>query len=210
MVNGQIRANGVTDPAVIAAFSDIPRELFVPESRRALAYIDDDVVVGGQDAPRHLVEPMILAQIIQAAGLQPTDHVLDVGCASGYSSAVMARLAGSVVALEVDAPLAATAAESLRTFGHDNVTVVAGPLTAGWPQQAPYDAIILEGAVEQVPQALFGQLKEEGRLIAVVVTGGVGRVTLFRITGGTVSSLALFNAAVPALAGFEKPKSFAF
>jgi protein-L-isoaspartate(D-aspartate) O-methyltransferase len=210
MVNGQIRTNGVTDPAVIAAFSEVPRELFVPESRRALAYLDDDPVVGGGDRPRHLVEPMILAQILQAAGLTPADHVLDVGCASGYSSAILARLAGSVVALEVDSPLAAAAADTLRQLGHDNVAVVTGPLAAGWPQQAPYDAIILEGAVEEVPQALLGQLRDQGRLIAVVAAGGVGRVTLFRAVGGVVSSLALFNAAVPALAGFDKPKSFAF
>lgn len=210
MVNGQIRTNGVTDPAVITAFAEIPRELFVPELRRALAYLDDDLVVGGGDRPRHLVEPMTLARILQAAGLEPTDHVLDVGCASGYSSAVLARLAGSVVALEVDAPLAAAAADNLRELGHRDVTVVTGALAAGWPQQGPYDAIILEGAVEEVPQALLGQLMDRGRLIAVVTAGGVGRVTLFRASGGTVSSLALFNAAVPPLPGFEKQKSFVF
>lgn len=210
MVNGQIRPNGVSDPAVIAAFAETPRELFVPESHRALAYLDDDLAVGGGDRPRHLVEPMILAQIIQAAGIQPTDRVLDVGCATGYSSAVLARLAGSVVALEADAALAAAAADTLRQLGHDNVAVVTGALAAGWPQQGPYDAIILEGAAEEVPQALLGQLKDQGRLLVVLTTGGVGRVTLFRASGGVASSIALFHAAVPPLAGFEKPKSFAF
>jgi protein-L-isoaspartate(D-aspartate) O-methyltransferase len=210
MVNGQIRTNGVADPAVVAAFSEVPRELFVPEARRMLAYLDDDLAVGGGRTPRFLVEPLILARMIQAAGLKPGDRVLDVGCASGYSSAILARLAGSVVALEADAPLAATATGTLRSLGHDNVTVVSGPLAAGWPQQAPYDAIFIEGAVEQVPQALLGQLAEDGRLVTVVGAGGAGRVTMFRAAGGAVSLLALFNAAVPALAGFETPKSFVF
>lgn len=210
MVNGQIRTNGVTDAALIAALSDVPRERFVPEPRRAFAYVDDDLAVGGADELRYLVEPMTLARMIQAAGLKPTDRVLDIGCASGYSAAILARLANSVVALESDPSLAATAAENLRTLGHGNVAVVSGPLAAGWPQAAPFDAIFIEGSVEQVPQALFGQLKDQGRLVAVLAASGAGRATLFRTVGGAVSSLALFNAAVPALPGFAKPKSFVF
>ncbi|ALK09319.1 protein-L-isoaspartate O-methyltransferase family protein [Blastochloris viridis] len=210
MVNGQIRTNGVSDPAVIAALSELPRELFVPEPRRALAYLDDDIAVGGDGEPRFLLEPMILALIVQAAGLKPSDRVLDIGCTTGYSTAVLARLAGSVVGLESDGALAETARDALQRVGVANAAVVNGPLTAGWPQDGPYDAIFFEGAVEQVPPSLLGQLSDEGRLVAVINNSGAGRVTLFRSVGGTVSSLALFNAAVPLLPGFAKPKGFVF
>ncbi|KAA5602022.1 protein-L-isoaspartate O-methyltransferase family protein [Blastochloris sulfoviridis] len=209
MVNGQVRTNGVTDPALIAALLEIPREAFVPESQRALAYRDDDLPIGGV-GPRYLLEPLTLARMIQALGLQPGDRVLDVGCGSGYSAALVARLAQSVVALEADPVLSGDAVRLLDRLAIGNAAVASGPLAAGWPKAAPFDAILLEGAVEQVPQALFGQLKDNGRLIAVVGCGGSGRAVLYRSLGGTISSQALFNAAIPALPGFEKPKGFAF
>lgn len=210
MVNGQVRANGVTHPALIAALLEVPREEFVPETRRALAYRDDDVPVGGEGAPRFLIEPMTLARMIQALDLTPADRVLHVGCASGYAAAVLARLARSVVALDADSGLAAQAGKLMAQLGIANVSVVNGPLAAGWPQSAPYDAIFVEGAVAQPPKALFGQLAEAGRLVTVVGAGGAGQVTLYRSAGGVVSPAALFNAAVPVLPGFAPLKSFTF
>ncbi|BBF92524.1 protein-L-isoaspartate O-methyltransferase [Blastochloris tepida] len=209
MVNGQVRTNGVTDPALIAALMEIPREAFVPESQRALAYRDDDLPIGGE-GPRYLLEPLTLARMIQALNLQPGERVLDVGCGSGYAAALLARLAQSVVALEADPVLSGEAARLLDRLAAGNATVAAGPLAAGWPKAGPFDAILVEGAVEDVPQALFGQLKDNGRLIAVVGCGGSGRAVLYRALGRTISSQALFNAAIPALPGFEKPKGFVF
>ncbi|NJL08756.1 MAG: protein-L-isoaspartate O-methyltransferase [Methylacidiphilales bacterium] len=210
MVNGQLRTNGVTDPALISALLEIPREEFVSEPQRALAYRDDDLPIEGGEGPRYLIEPMTIARMIQALNLQPGDSVLDVGCGSGYSVALLSRLAGSVVALEADARLSEDAVRLLDRLGTSNVSVVSGPLAAGWPKAGPFDAILVEGAVEQVPQALFGQLKDNGRLIAVVGQGASGRAVLYRSVGGTISSRALFNAAVPSLPGFGKSSGFVF
>ncbi|NJO53636.1 MAG: protein-L-isoaspartate O-methyltransferase [Bacteroidales bacterium] len=210
MVNGQLRTNGVTDPVLIAALLEIPREEFAPESQRALAYRDDDLPIDGGEGPRYLIEPMTIARMIQALTLQPSDSVLDVGCGSGYSASLLSRLAGSVVALEADPRLFGDAVKLLGLLAAGNATVVSGPLAAGWPKAGPFDAILIEGAVEQVPQALFGQLKDNGRLIAVVGQGGSGRAVLYRSAGGTISCQALFNAAVPSLPGFGKSKGFVF
>lgn len=213
MVDGQVRVNDVTEPALIAAMLEIPRELFVPESRASLAYIDDDLCVreardGG--AARYLMEPMVLARLVQALELEPAAHVLDVGCATGYSAGVLSRLAARVVALEEDAELAAAARKTLASLGVSNVTVVQGPLAAGWPGEKPYDAILLNGAVERVPEPLLDQLKEGGRLCAVIRKEAAARAAMFLRTGGNISARRLFDAAIPPLPGFEAPKGFVF
>jgi protein-L-isoaspartate(D-aspartate) O-methyltransferase len=210
MVDCQVRPSDVTDLRIIAAMLDVPRELFVPAARRAIAYLDLDVPVGEPGTPRALLKPMVFAKLLQAAGIGEGDHVLDAGCATGYSSAVLGKLAGTVIALEEDKVLAGIAKETLGHVGAANVTAVNGALAAGWEQGAPYDAILLEGASEVVPAALLSQLKDGGRLLAVVGTGPVGKATIYRSSGQNVTAQPLFDAAAPLLPGFSKPAAFVF
>jgi protein-L-isoaspartate(D-aspartate) O-methyltransferase len=202
MVDGQVRTADVTDLRIIAAMLAVPRERFAP-GREAIAYLDIDLPVPG-GAGRALLKPMVFAKLLQAAEIGPDDTVLDIGCATGYSAAVLARLAGRVVALDDD-----DAAPALLA-GIPNVTVVTGALNAGWEQDARYDVIMIEGAAEVVPQALFGQLKDGGRLLAVVGAMPMGKATIYRVCGGHVSAHELFDAAAPALPGFAKPPAFVF
>lgn len=210
MVDGQVRVNDVTDAALIAAMLEVPREKFVPEARANLAYIDDDLCVleaaGGKPA-RYLMEPMVLARLLQALEIAPDAKVLDVGCATGYSAAVLSRLAGSVIALEEDASLAAGAKKILRAV---NVEVVSGKASAGWAPGAPYDAILVGGAAEEIPATLTAQLRDGGRLAAVIRKDSTARAMLYVRTGDHVSTRRLFDAAIPPLPGFEAPKTFVF
>ncbi len=213
MVDGQIRVNDVTDAGVVAAMLELPRERFVPEARRELAYLDDDLLIraGAAGRPaRYLMEPMVLAKLVQALELKADDRVLDVGCATGYSAALLGRLAGTVFALEEDPGLAETAMRLLAELKVANVRVVTGALAAGWPAAAPYDAILLDGAVELIPQAMLAQLKEGGRLGAVVRSGSAARATIYARTGASFSARPVFDAAVPPLPGFAAPQGFVF
>lgn len=213
MVDGQIRTSDVTDLRLIAAMLDVPRERFVPQSKSALAYLDFDIAVTpeapGSDG-RHLLKPVVLARLIQTADVHEGDSVLDVGCATGYSAAVLSKLAGSVVALEQDETLARHARENLSAVQAANAEVVSGPLVAGWPQRAPYDVIFLGGAVEVPPEALFRQLKEGGRLVTVLGRTPNGRAMLYRCADGDVTGWPVFDAAAPTLPGFAKPAVFVF
>ena len=213
MVDGQVRTSDVTDLRIVAAMLELPRERFVPEDKADLAYLDLDIPVtpasAGQPA-RRLLKPMVLAKMVQAAEIAAGDHVLDVGCATGYSSALLARLAQSVVALEEDDALARQARENLRAVGTENVTVVTGPLTQGWPAGAPYDAILVNGATEIMPQALTRQLKDGGRLVAVLGRAPASQTMLYRRVGGEVSGWPIFDAAAPLLPGFTSPPAFVF
>ena len=208
MVSGQIRTNRVTDERLIEAMEEIPRERFVPHAKRGVAYVDEDVEV----APgRYLMEPMVLARLIQEANVAADDMVLDVGCGTGYASAVMSCLAGTVIALDVDASLAEEAERTLGAVGADNAIVVTGPLADGYAQQAPYDAILLGGAVDHLPQALADQLAEGGRIVGVLrEAGGVGQATLWARHRGALSSRSLFEASLPPLPGIARPVSFEF
>jgi protein-L-isoaspartate(D-aspartate) O-methyltransferase len=211
MVDGQVRPSNVTDLRIIAAMLDIARERFVPESHAGLAYLDLDVPAlepERGESVRRLLKPMVLAKLIQAVAVEPDDHVLDVGCASGYSSAVLARLARSVVALEEDEVLARLAAENLASAS--NVKVVAGRLTQGWAAQAPYDVIFLNGATEIMPAELARQLKDRGRLVAVVGRPPTSRGMLYRSVAGDLSGWPIFDAAAPLLPGFAEPPAFVF
>jgi protein-L-isoaspartate(D-aspartate) O-methyltransferase len=213
MVDSQIRPNDVTDPRVIAAMLELPRERFVPPARADLAYLDDDLVVreaSATGAARYLLEPMIMAKLVQALDLSDSDRVLDVGCATGYSTALLSRLARAVVGLESDLDLAAAARSNLAELGLSAAQVAVGAMTAGSPESGPYDAILINGAVEIVPERLLQQLKDGGRLVAVVRAGPVGRATLYVRSGGTVSARPLFDAAIPPLPGFEAPRGFVF
>lgn len=209
MVDRQVRTADVTDLRIIAALLDVPREAFVPAARRAVAYLDLDVPVN--ESGRALLKPMVFAKLLQAAGITETDSVLDVGCATGYSAAVLAKLAGRVVALEEDTALVRGAGEKLAEQGDvTTVSVVPGTLAAGWAKGAPYDVIVLEGAAEVVPDSLLGQLKEGGRLVAVVARGPLGKATLYRSAGGGTTAQPVFDAAAPLLPGFAKPAAFVF
>ncbi len=177
----------------------------MPPGSASLAYLDLDVPVG---ASRRLLKPMVLAKLIQAAELSGSDRVLDVGCATGYTAAVLARIAGQVVALEQDAGLAKAAREALSPL--PNVTVASGPLAEGWPQGAPYDVIVLEGATEIVPHALCRQLKDGGRLVCVLGSGPGSKAMLYRRSGAEVGGRAIFDATAALLPGFAKTPVFAF
>jgi protein-L-isoaspartate(D-aspartate) O-methyltransferase len=205
MVDGQVRTANVTDQRVISAMLEVPRERFLPAASAALAYLDLDAPLGNG---RRLLRPMMLAKLIQAAEIEPTDRVLDVGCASGYGAAVLGRIAGEVIAVEEDAGLAKTATDSL--VSQPNVTIKAGPLASGWPQGAAYDAIVLEGATEVVPHALCEQLKTGGRLVCILGVGPGAKAMVYTRSSGDVAGRPVFDAAGSLLPGFAKTPVFAF
>jgi protein-L-isoaspartate(D-aspartate) O-methyltransferase len=205
MIEGQVRVNAVTDPRILAALDAVAREKFVPRAAQALAYADVPVAV----APgRYLLDPRTFAKMLDLAQVTAEDRVLDVGCASGYSAAVLARLAGSVVALEQDADLVRAASDLLANV-QGKVEVVQGALIEGAKAQGPYDVIFVEGAIETVPETLLGQLAEGGRLVAVLKDGH-SRAWLYLKEKGQVGRRPDFDADVPVLAGFKKAVGFVF
>ena len=207
MVDGQVRTTDVTNQAIIEAMLTIPREAFVDERMRPLAYIDEDIEIA---RGRYLMEPSPFAKLVQLAEIRPGETVLDVGSGTGYSAAVLSRLAGRVVALESDPALAERARATLAAQAIDNVTVVTGPLGAGHADAAPYDVIIVEGAVDVLPDALFADLREGGRLVAVEGRGNAGVARIYLKSGGIVTGRRAFNAAVKPLPGFERIPAFVF
>lgn len=212
MVDNQIRPNKVTSQALIQALLDVPRERFVPDQARGVAYVDDDVPLGGG---RWLMEPMLFARLAQSADIKPADVLLDVGGVTGYGPAVLSKLAGTVVALEQDSGLAKTLGANLDGLSIDNVAVIEGPLAAGCPKQGPFDVILFEGAVHDVPAAIADQLAEGGRLVAVIDPslpngGGAGQAILMMRRHGALSRRVLFDAATPLLPGFAPQPTFVF
>ena len=207
MVDGQVRTADVTNPDLIDAMLAVPRELFVPPAVAGQAYLDSDIAVANG---RALLKPMVLAKLIQAAQVVGADHVLDVGCATGYSSAVLARLAGSVVALEEDAALAHQAEETLAAFGAAHVVVATGPLTQGWPAAAPYDLILLNGATEIVPDPLGRQLKPNGRMAGIFGRGPDGKGDHLPHGRGPLGRPADFRCRSAASAGLCRAAGFCF
>jgi protein-L-isoaspartate(D-aspartate) O-methyltransferase len=211
MVDGQVRTADVTDQRVQAAMLELPRERFVADDKAALAYLDLDLAINQSGRPtRRLLKPMTLAKLVQLAEITETDRVLDVGCGTGYSSALIARLAGQVVALEEDAALALRASEALAAVGARNVKVVSGPLADGRAADGPYDAIVLEGATEVAPEALFRQLRNGGRLVCAMGAGAGGKGMLYRCNDGEVSGRAVFEASAALLPGFARQPAFVF
>lgn len=207
MIDCQLRPSEVNDERIIAAIENVARELFVPKAKRSIAYVDEDLEIG---EGRYLMEPMVFARLVTAAGVQETDVVLDVGCATGYSSAVLAGLAEAVVALEENEKLAAAAEKKLSDQDVMNVAVVKGRLRDGVAKQGPFDVIILEGAVEEIPAGLVKQLRDGGRLVCVKLEGGVGRAHILEKEEGVVSGRNLFDAHIQPLPGFEAEKGFVF
>lgn len=208
MVESQLRTNQVTDAAVLAAMGELPRERFVSEGISDIAYVDEDLKIGDD---RFLMEPMVLGRLLQVVAPQSEDVALCVGCGSGYASAVLSRLCGAVFALESGADIAQRATGLLSDLGIDNAFVVEGALEAGWAKEAPYNVILLEGAVAEVPQEILDQLADGGRLVTVIRTEfGIGTATLLEKRHGLVSRRALFDANIPVLSGFEIKAGFVF
>ncbi len=208
MVDSQLRPNKVTSNAVLDAFLAVPRERFVPAQSHGIAYIDDNLPLGGG---RWLMAPMVLARLIQEAAIGPGDTVLDIGCATGYGLAILSRLAREAVGIDADPRLTAQAQARLRELGIANAAVIDGEMTGGYPGRAPYAAIIIEGAVAEIPETVSSQLSEGGRLVAVVQEKGrVGRAVLMARTNGVMAQRPIFDAAVPLLPGFQRAPSFVF
>jgi protein-L-isoaspartate(D-aspartate) O-methyltransferase len=207
MVEGQVRTADVTDLRIQAAMLEIPRENFVPPALAPLAYLDIDLPVD-ETGSRRLLKPMVLAKLIHAADVSPSDRVLDVGCAAGYGAAVLSRVAGQVFALEQDAGLGQAARPALA--GRHNVSLVTGPLSDGWPQSGPYDVILLEGATEVVPQGFLAQLRDGGRLVCVLGGGPGAKAMLYRRSGDELGGRPIFDASAAVLPGFAKVPVFAF
>lgn len=206
MVEHQLRTNEVTDDALLAAMAEIPRERFVPDRLRDVAYIDEDLPL---KKGRFLMEPRVLARLLQLAEVKAEDMVLDIGCGTGYSTAVLAKLANTVVALESDPELAARASSTLAELGIDNAIVVTAPLADGYAKQGPYDVIVFGGSLPRVPASIARQLAEGGRLVAVIGEG-MGRGTLMTRARGIVSSRPAFDAATPILPDFAPVQGFVF
>jgi protein-L-isoaspartate(D-aspartate) O-methyltransferase len=205
MVDGQIRPSDVTDRDLIAAMLEVPRERFVPPALASVTYLDRDLPV---DEKRLLLKPMVLARLIQAAEIGAADRVLDVAGGTGYSSAILARLAGTVVALEDDAGRARRGADILAQLGITNVTAAVGPLDAGWPALAPYEVILVNGTFEVEPEGLFRQLKEGGRLVGILGSPHAGKAMIYRLDRGEIGGRPLFDASAPILPTFVKAPAF--
>lgn len=208
MVESQIRTNKVTDARIIAAMNEVPRERFVPKQLRGIAYVDEDIHIGNG---RHLMEPMVLARLLQTANIGATDIVLAIGIGTGYDAAILSRLAATVVALESDSALAAQATRLLAELGMDNIAVVEGRLEEGYPRQAPYNVIVLCGAVEQIPAGLHEQLAPGGRLVGVLMPPDEqGKAVIAIRAPGPVTTRPVFDAATNPLPGFAREPGFVF
>ena len=208
MIESQLRPNKVTDQRLLGAYASIRRELFLPEHLRQVAYIDEDLPLGGG---RYLMEPMVAARLLQAAAVERTDMMLVVGAGTGYEAALSSMLARSVVALEEDPELARQARAALVERGIASVSIVEGPLLQGYRPRAPYDVILFAGAVAEVPAEISAQLAEEGRLLAVVKSEGtIGRATVTIRTGGLLARRVIFDAAISLLPGFSPRAAFVF
>ncbi|MGZ5876721.1 MAG: protein-L-isoaspartate O-methyltransferase family protein [Bradyrhizobium sp.] len=211
MVDGQVRPNDVTDIRILDAMLAVPREALVPAAQRALAYLDLDLDVSeGGAAKRFLIKPQVLAKMLQAAEIKDTDKVLVAGSVPGYAAAVVARLAGQVVATESDPAQVAKANGVLAQLGLANVTFKAAGPADGDPANGPFDVIVLDGATEIVPERLYGQLKDGGRLVGVFATTKPPRATIVTRSHGDFGNRTLFDASVPVLPGLERLPAFVF
>ena len=207
MVDGQVRPNKVYDPRIIAAMRSLPRELFVPDAQVSLAYADAPVPLGGG---RALLEPMVIARMVQTAAARSGDRALVVGAGAGYGAALLAACGAQVTALDDDAAVQALAPRALAGIG--GVSIVTGPLAAGWKAGAPYDVILIEGAADEVPEALVAQLRAPGgRLVAVRPGAGpLGTAVLAEHSGGALSFQPVFDCAAPLLAALAREPAFVF
>jgi protein-L-isoaspartate(D-aspartate) O-methyltransferase len=207
MVESQLRTNKVTDAAVLDGFLAVPRERFVPEHLAGNAYVDEDIPLGGG---RWLLEPMVLARLLQLAEIGPADGVLEIGAATGYATAIIARLAARVAAIESDQRLVAIARARLQELQLGNVTMLEGRLEEGYPAGAPYEVIVIGGAVASVPDAIQRQLADGGRLVTVVKPHAHGQAIVMTRTRGVTSQRPVFDAGTMLLPGFAPAPGFVF
>lgn len=205
MVDTQVRPSDVTKFPIIEAMLTIPREEFVPAAKREAAYMGENLDLGNR---RVLLEPRTLAKVLDALDISNNELVLDVGCAMGYSAAVVSRMAEAVVAVEEEEDLIAEAQEALAAAGIDNVVLHQGPLAEGAPKHGPYDVIVVEGAAMQVPDALLAQLKDGGRIACLFMKGALGEVRIGFKLQGRLSWRLAFNASAPVLPGFDSEAAF--
>jgi protein-L-isoaspartate(D-aspartate) O-methyltransferase len=206
MVDTQVRPSDVTKYPIIAAMLSVPREAFVPAQMREAAYAGEHVTLGGG---RVVLDPRTLAKLLDALDIQGTETVLDIGCGLGYSSAIIARMAEAVVAVEEDETLASEAQRALSAQGVDNAAVSQGKLVGGAPKAGPYDVIVLQGAAEVIPDSLIAQLKEGGRIGALFMEGNLGVARVGYKIDGRITWRQVFNGSAPILPGFETRKAFA-
>lgn len=205
MVDTQVRPSDVTKFPIIEAMLRVPRELFVPDDKRDAAYVGENISLGGT---RVVLEPRTLAKMLEAVDIQPDEMVLDIAAGYGYSSAVAAHLAEAVIALEEVPELAKEAEQALAEAGADNTAVIEGTLTEGAAKHGPYDVILIQGAVQHLPQGITEQLKDGGRIVAIFQEGALGVVRVgYRIDGQLTWRFA-FNAGAPVLPGFEANRAF--
>ncbi len=209
MVESQIRTNKVTDDGLLSAFENTPREAFVPKAMTGIAYVDEDLHIGDS---RHLMEPMVLARLLQAAQPEASDLALVVGGTTGYAAAILSGLVATVVSLDSDKALTKRANDTFMTLGLDNAASVAGEMEQGYAAQAPYDLIVVDGGIEVVPADLVDQLSPDGRLVAVIYReeGEPGRAMIVEKTGDGSARRILFDASVPLLPGFRRTAGFVF
>ncbi|MDJ0930780.1 protein-L-isoaspartate O-methyltransferase [Breoghania sp.] len=213
MVDNQLRTRDITDYRILDAMGTVPRELYVPRGKRTFAYSDGDIEIKPADEngpARYLISAQVFGKLVQLADIDNTDIVLVVGCASAYATAMLARIANSVVGVEADESLAQAASEKLVEQGIDNAAIVSGDPTKGLACEGPFDVILIEGAVDEIPDALKEQLKDGGRLVCVRGRGGAAEAVLTVCSEGEISTRASFNACVPSLPGFEKSPEFVF
>jgi protein-L-isoaspartate(D-aspartate) O-methyltransferase len=213
MVESQIRPNGVRDPLILNAFATLERERFVPEPRRALAYMDEAIQVAPAldgAPPRYLLPPMTLARMLEFAAPAPSDHALDVGGGTGYSAAILAKLCGKVDALETPQAFADRVTQYLKEASAGGVSVHGGPLEKGLDALKPFNLILIAGGVSQEPRQLFDQLAEGGRLVTILRNGWQGHAYLYTKSFGAVSGRAIFDAGAEILPGFEPKPQFVF
>jgi protein-L-isoaspartate(D-aspartate) O-methyltransferase len=210
MVDSQLRTFDVNDIALLDAMGSVPRERFAAAGRENLAYIDQDILVAAGAERRFMLSPMVQARLIQALALEPGRKVLDVACGLGYSSAVIAELGVEVIGLESAEEIAGEARRRLASIGLAGVTVAVGPLDKGLAGEAPFDAILVNGAVERRPDALLSELADGGRLVCIMGRGRSAEATLFVRTGDSFGLRSLFDAAAPSLAAFQQDPGFVF
>lgn len=207
MVDSQLRPNKVFDPRILAAMRQLPRERFLPPALAPFAYVDEDVTLGGG---RVLVEPLLIARLVQLAAVTSSERALVVGAGTGYGAALLASCGARVTALEEDAALAALARSVLAELA-PSVSLVSGPLSAGWPPGAPYDVILIEGAVPAIPPAIGEQLRREaGRLVTVLTADGVGQAVLAEATAAGLRTQSMFDCATPAIPSLVPAPGFVF
>jgi protein-L-isoaspartate(D-aspartate) O-methyltransferase len=214
MVESQVRPNGVTDARILSLMARLPRENFLPAHLRAIAYMDEDIkfkpAAAGAPA-RYMMQPMLLARLLQLAAIEATDVVLHVGCATGYGTALLTGLGHSVLAVDEDDEMAGMAVANLAELGMSNAKVVNAPHAEGFAMAAPYDVILIEGHIPEVPQALLKQLEDNGRLVAITGKSMMAKARVYTRHRDTVSARAAFDAAVPVLPGFAvKGREFVF